>query len=81
MSKLKELREFVEDQLKDLDAEKQASELEHLYGVSLAATILAKKRGLDPELAAMAGMLHDLFAYKVDSYDDHAHRGANLAIA
>ena len=80
MSRLKELREFVEDQLKDIDAEKQASALEHLYGVSLAATILAKKRGLDPELAAMAGMLHDLYAYKVDSYDDHAHRGANLAV-
>ena len=30
-------------------------------------------------VAAMAGMLHDLYAYKVDSYDDHAHRGANLA--
>ena len=79
MSRLKELREFVEDQLKDIDDAKQASALEHLYGVSLAATILAKKRGLDPELAAMAGMLHDLYAYKVDSYDDHAHRGANLA--
>ena len=48
-------------------------------GVSLAATMIAKKRGLDPELAAMAAMLHDLHAYKSGSYDDHAHLGAALA--
>ena len=51
----------------------------HLYGVSLAATMIAKKRGLDPELASMAAMLHDLHAYKTGSYDDHAHKGAELA--
>ncbi|MCR5474336.1 MAG: HD domain-containing protein [Lachnospiraceae bacterium] len=50
-----------------------------LYGVSLAATLIAKKRGLDPEIAAMAAMLHDLYAYKAESYDDHAHKGADLA--
>ena len=33
----------------------------------------------DPELAAMAAMMHDLAAYKSGSYDDHAHRGAELA--
>lgn len=42
----------------------------HLYGVSLAATILAEKRGLDSELSSMAAMLHDLYAYKSGSYDD-----------
>ena len=41
--------------------------------------MIAKKRGLDPELAAMAAMMHDLAAYKSGSYDDHAHRGAELA--
>ena len=34
---------------------------------------------MDPELAAMAAMLHDLHAYKTGSYDDHAHKGAELA--
>ena len=51
----------------------------HLYGVSLAATMIAKKRGMDPEIAAMAAMMHDLAAYKSGSYDDHAHKGAELA--
>ena len=27
----------------------------------------------------MAAMLHDLHAYKTGSYDDHAHKGADLA--
>ena len=41
--------------------------------------LIAKKRGLDPEIAAMAAMLHDLHAYKTGSYDDHAHLSADLA--
>lgn len=28
------------------------------------------KRGLDPEIAAMSAMLHDLQAYRSGSYDD-----------
>ncbi|MBE5872640.1 MAG: HD domain-containing protein [Lachnospiraceae bacterium] len=30
-------------------------------------------------IASMAAMLHDLHAYKTGSYDDHAHKGADLA--
>ncbi|MBP3242138.1 MAG: HD domain-containing protein, partial [Oribacterium sp.] len=80
MSRLKELRAYVDKKLNKIDDEdKRISATAHLYGVSLAAQILAKKRGLDPELAAMAGMLHDMQAYKTGSYDDHAHLGAELA--
>lgn len=61
------------------DADKRNSAIVHLYGVSLAATMIAKKRGLDPEIVSMAAMLHDLHAYKSGSYDDHAHKGADLA--
>ena len=80
MSRLKELRKIVDAELNKMeDAEKRTGAIAHLYGVSLAATIIAKKRGLDPELAAIAAMLHDLHAYKTGSYDDHAHLGAELA--
>ena len=80
MGRLKELRAYVDGRLLLMeDAEKRIGAVNHLYGVSLAATMLAKKRGLDPELAAMAAMLHDLAAYESGSYDDHAHRGAELA--
>ena len=80
MSRLKSLRKYVESELNKMeDPDKRNSALVHLYGVSLAATMLAKKRGLDPELASMAAMLHDMHAYKTGSYDDHAHKGADLA--
>ena len=80
MSRLKELRKYVESELNMMeDPDKRNSALVHLYEVSLAATMIAKKRGLDPEIASMAAMLHDLHAYKTGSYDDHAHKGAELA--
>ena len=80
MSRLKELRKYVNRELNKMeDEDKRISAVAHLYGVSLAATMIARKRGLDPELASMAAMLHDLHAYKTGSYDDHAHKGADYA--
>ena len=80
MSRLKDLRKYVNKELLMMsDEDKRTGAIVHLYGVSLAATMIAKKRGLDPELASMAAMLHDLHAYKSGSYDDHAHKGAELA--
>ena len=80
MSRLKELRTYVNAELNKMENEdKRNSAIVHLYGVSLAATMIAKKRGLDWEIASMAAMLHDLQAYKTGSYYDHAHKGAELA--
>ena len=80
VGRLKELRKYVDAEISKIeDADKRTSAIAHLYGVSLAATMIAKKRGLDPEIASMAAMLHDLHAYKTGSYDDHAHKGADLA--
>lgn len=80
MSRLKELRKYVDAELNKMeDEEKRNSAIVHLYGVSLAATMIAKKRGMNWEIASMAAMLHDLYAYKTGSYDDHAHKGAELA--
>ena len=80
MGRLKELRKYVDGELNAMEnPDKRNSAIVHLYGVSLAATMIAKKRGQDPELASMAAMLHDLYAYKSGSYDDHAHKGAELA--
>ena len=80
MSRLKDLRKYIDKKLNKMeDEDKRTGAIAHLYGVSLAAQMIAKKRGLDPELAAMAAMLHDMHAYKTGSYDDHAHRGADMA--
>ena len=80
MGRLKELRKYVDGELNKMeDVDKRNLAIVHLYGVSLAATMIAKKRGLDPEIASMAAMLHDLHAYKTGSYDEHEHKGADLA--
>ena len=80
MSRVKDLQKYVHKILKGMDDnQKRASAVAHLHGVSLAAVMIAKKRGQNAELAAMAGLLHDLYAYKSGSYDDHAHKGAELA--
>ena len=81
MSRIKDLQKKVFHILeKNIDdADKRAKAVAHLHGVALAAAILAKKRGENAELATMAGLLHDLWAYKSGSYDDHAHLGAEYA--
>ena len=80
MRRLKELRKHVNAELDRMkDEEEKDAAFAHLSQVSLAAVMLAKKRGLDEELAAMAGLLHDLYAYKAGTYEDHAHKGAELA--
>ena len=51
----------------------------HLYGVAQCCSILAIKRGLDVELCAIIGMLHDIHTYKFDYVKDHAILGATEA--
>ena len=80
MSRVKDLQKYVHDVLKNVDGnQKRLAAAAHLHGVSLAAVMIAKKRGENAELAAMAGLLHDLYAYKSGSYEDHAKFGALLA--
>ena len=80
MSRIKDIEKKVINILDNIkDSEKRAKAIAHLHGVSLSAVIIAKKRGQNPELAAIAGLLHDLYAYKSGSYDDHAHHGADYA--
>ena len=77
MSRIKDLQKQVFKVLADTDDPLKA--MAHLHGVSIAAVMIARKRGQNPELAAMAGLLHDLWAYKSGSYDDHAHLGADYS--
>ena len=80
MSRIKDLQKQVHKILEKIeDGDRRLKAVSHLHGVALAAAVLAKKRGEDAELATMAGLLHDLYAYKSGSYDDHARLGAEYA--
>ena len=48
----------------------------HLYGVAQNCTMLAIKRRLDVELCTIAGLLHDIYTYKIGYVKEHALLGA-----
>ena len=48
----------------------------HLYGVAQICTMLAIKRRLNVELCTIAGMLHDIYTYKIGYVKEHAILGA-----
>ena len=80
MIRIKDLQKQVHRVLEKMeDEDKRRKAISHLHGVALAAAVLAKVRGENAELATMAGLLHDLYAYRSGSYDDHAHLGADYA--
>ncbi|MBR3504563.1 MAG: HD domain-containing protein [Clostridia bacterium] len=71
---------FVFSRFNDIDDAKwRTRAVYHSHAVSLLCALLGKKRGLDPETAAIAGLLHDLYAYERRDYADHAHKGAARA--
>ena len=80
MDRLEKVRAVVDEILRSQpDLEEQRSGWVHLYGVCLAATLLAPKRGLDMELCAVAAMLHDISSYQYNDPTDHHLRSAEEA--
>lgn len=65
MNRVEKLREYVDEVLlnKNNDRDRRMAYV-HLYGVAQACALIAKKRGVNIELAIIAGMLHDLYTYK-----------------
>ena len=77
MNRLEQLRQIVDEIVRQQpDKDESRCGFVHLYGVSATCVLLAKKRGLDPELCAVAGMLHDISTYKTGDPTDHAARSA-----
>jgi uncharacterized protein len=50
----------------------------HMYSCSQLAKLLAIKRGLDQEIAGIAGAIHDLAIIETGIFKDHGPNGANL---
>ncbi|MBI3443746.1 HD domain-containing protein [Candidatus Woesebacteria bacterium] len=54
-------------------------ELKHHAGTVQIGRIVAFKRGLDPEIAEIVCLLHDIYAIVQGKYKDHAKLGAEIA--
>jgi len=51
----------------------------HLYSVSQFCSLLALKRNLNAEIAAICGILHDIYPVLTGSYENHGIKGAKKA--
>ena len=80
MNRLERVRAKVDAILRgQRDEEERRAGFVHLYGVSAMSALLAARRGLDVELCATAGMLHDLSSYETGDPANHARESALLA--
>ncbi|MFC2094826.1 HD domain-containing protein [Candidatus Bipolaricaulota bacterium] len=80
MNRLERVREIIGKLLqRDSDAEQLRWAHVHLYGVSATAILLARTRGLDEDIAGVAGMLHDLATYETQDPANHGPRSAARA--
>ena len=77
MDRLEKVRQVVDEIIRQQpDIEESRCGFVHLYGVASTCALLALKRGLDPQICAVAGMLHDIASYKTGDQTNHAQRGA-----
>jgi HD superfamily phosphodiesterase len=80
MSQIEVLRKYIDEVLLDItDVVERRCAYVHLYGVAQSCALIALKRGENVELAVMAGMLHDIYAYAMMDTADHARKSAALA--
>lgn len=77
MTRLEQIRGLVNSILAGVtDLAEKSLGYAHLYGVSGLGVQLALKRGLDPELAAVCGLLHDVYSVRTGLAWLHDQNGA-----
>ena len=77
MDRLEVVRQVVDEIVRQQpDKEYSRCGFVHLYGVAAICVLLGLKRGLDPHLCAVTGMLHDISSYKTGDSTDHARRSS-----
>lgn len=80
MNRIENVREKVDELLLNMDdSSLWRSGYIHLYGVSQASAMIAMKREENVELAAIAGMLHDIYTYTAKDSQNHAQHSSVMA--
>jgi len=76
-NRMESIRFFVQEMISSMKNEiKKQEAMVHLHGVSTFASMIALRRGQDPELASIAGLLHRYYYYKTGI---HEFAGLNSA--
>lgn len=80
MNRYDEIEEIVyQDIEKNCFGNKKKQGYRHLFGVATLCLQLSYQFGLDPELCAIMGILHDFSVYKNHSRLNHAFMSSQLA--
>ncbi len=80
IDRIKVLETVVSQMLDMQPDERRQDGYIHLFRTELAAVLIAKKRGLDTEIAAAAGLLHDYEKYRTGESDGHAKKSADAIL-
>lgn len=82
MNRIEVVQRYVNEMLLNVpDADWRKWGYTHLYGVAQSCAMIALKRGVDAELAVVAGLLHDVATYARMDGTGHARHGAAMARA
>ena len=74
------VKNYIYDKLTAVEPPKSRNEgIRHITAVSQYAILLANVRGENAELAGIAGLFHDLYAYVTGIRKEHAKGGAHMA--
>ena len=78
-NRLEQLRYIIDRLIIDKKPYQMRYFITHLYSVSYFCTLLALRRGLNPDLASASGMLHDIYQITANTTENHALHGAEKA--
>lgn len=79
LNRVEILRNYIDELIKNKERGKFWRIDRHMETVSQFAAMLALKRGLNPEIAIMTGLLHDIHTLLTDDPKDHEVLGAAKA--
>ncbi|MDF2612200.1 MAG: hypothetical protein K0R92_3674 [Lachnospiraceae bacterium] len=80
MERILKVRDYVNHIIDNIPSEEERRIATiHTYGVAQLCTMIAVKRGLNPELAHISGLLHDIYTYFTGSSLCHSISGADMA--
>lgn len=82
MNKLRALRALMHERIAAAHNPEDIPKFtDHLYGVSTCAMLLARRRGLDAQLAGALGLVHDIWTLATGDAHKRGEKGAPLAHA
>ena len=74
------LRKYIGNNIPSIEyTEERLGIYTHIYAVSQFCAMIAAKRKQNVELSVIAGMLHDIYAFKTLDPKDHAEKGSIIA--